>query len=311
MGGLGTPGMIAEVAKGRATTGIRPGWAVVGDAPCKCVSRDLFVMGDVEPTISALCVPSKPKPTSAWARWSDPGPEALDDLDWGKLPSSHLTSLGSVVRGRWRMLVRHGLAYSTMSLFLLTTQLVQAQPNNFGSTKAQQEFARALTAATFFGVPRYTTVALPTCNSQNTGAVAFNTTSTFLTFCNGTAWGDANSGAASAITPGSTTIGTATNCFAYADGSSVLQCDTSFVANNSGAGNGVFTVRKTVPGDSAFTNFLSLTGTLPTIMTAQTEGSLWQFTSAGSSAQPIYGLEIILGAGYTGASQNAVGYFLG
>src|SRR3989304_3644119 len=120
------------------------------------------------------------------------------------------------------------------AILLLASPLLAQTGANAGSTKAAQEFAKALTAATFFGVPRYTTVALPTCNAANTGAVAFNTTSTFLTFCNGTAWGDANSGAASAITPGSTTIGTATNCFAYADGASVLQCDTSFVSNNSG-----------------------------------------------------------------------------
>src|SRR6185503_13527365 len=66
--------------------------------------------------------------------------------------------------------------------------VVYAQRGNIFSTAAQQEFAQALTNADRFGAPRYTTALLPTCNSNNIGALAFDTTLNRLDVCNGTAW---------------------------------------------------------------------------------------------------------------------------
>lgn len=177
--------------------------------------------------------------------------------------------------------------------------------SNWASTQAQFEFKNALTAATRFGVPRYTTVALPTCDSTNTGAVAFNTTSGFLTFCNGTSWGDANSGAASAVTPGSTTVGTSTNCLMFADGSSVLQCDNTLAKlDNSGAGNGAFTFRKT--SQAAATDnggFINFQGTLTTPTSGSViDGMAWWVAGAGSGNVIQRAADYRLQAGYTGSA---------
>ena len=56
-------------------------------------------------------------------------------------------------------------------LLLLLPSLVWSQPSaSSGSTRAAQEYAQALTAASRFGMPRYTTELLPTCNTANTTA---------------------------------------------------------------------------------------------------------------------------------------------
>lgn len=77
-------------------------------------------------------------------------------------------------------------------LFLATP--AYAQRGNSESTKAQQEFARALTSGTLFGVPRYTTALRPTCNASQTGAVIFNTTTSTVQDCDGSAWGNVGGG---------------------------------------------------------------------------------------------------------------------
>jgi hypothetical protein len=139
--------------------------------------------------------------------------------------------------------------------------------------------------------------------------VAFNTTSTFLTFCNGTAWGDANSGAASAITPGSTTVGTETNCFLYADGSSVLQCTNSFIDNTTWIVGGTTPTKRarfevdgftaatdrvfTFPGTTGNDTFMLL-GSADVVTGAKTFSTIPRFPS-GAAALP----SIIDSAGLT------------
>ena len=181
-----------------------------------------------------------------------------------------------------------------VGLFVLLASTVYGQPTNWGSTKAQQEFRKALTASTFFGVPRYTTVALPTCNAANTGAVAFNTTSTFLTFCNGTAWGDANSGAASAVTPASTTIAGCTSQFVIADASSLINCNAAFLAVETGTGSGVLTARKSMSGASTSSNFFRSAGTFPAGASVATYGATFSYTSTGGSTSQRRGVSIEL-----------------
>ena len=88
-------------------------------------------------------------------------------------------------------------------LFVFLPTLAWSQPaSSSGSTRAQQEYANALTAAARFGIPRYTTALLPTCSTANKGAMAFDTTVGGVTTCNGTAWGIALTGGTITGTPG-------------------------------------------------------------------------------------------------------------
>ena len=66
------------------------------------------------------------------------------------------------------------------------------------SSKMLQEIAFALTNGGRFGSPRYTTALLPTCDSTNQGATAFDTTATTLKFCDGTTWTSAGGAGANA-----------------------------------------------------------------------------------------------------------------
>lgn len=56
------------------------------------------------------------------------------------------------------------------------------------STQGQLEYCKALTNAVRFGFPRYTTALLPTCNTNNKGAVAYDTTTDTVKYCTGSAW---------------------------------------------------------------------------------------------------------------------------
>jgi hypothetical protein len=64
---------------------------------------------------------------------------------------------------------------------------VHAQPGFFSSA-AIREFQQALTDASRFGVPRYATASLPTCDTANTGALALDTTDGVLKVCVSAAW---------------------------------------------------------------------------------------------------------------------------
>jgi hypothetical protein len=65
---------------------------------------------------------------------------------------------------------------------------VHGQRSNAFSTKAIQELSKALTDDVDFGVPRYTTALLPTCDTASKGALAWDTTTNSLKGCNGTSW---------------------------------------------------------------------------------------------------------------------------
>lgn len=59
-------------------------------------------------------------------------------------------------------------------------------------------------------------------------------------------------------------------------------------------------------GGSATSNFINCTNTLPASLSAETTGALFNYTTAGSSAQSIRAIRAVLSAGYTGSSQTAV-----
>lgn len=93
--------------------------------------------------------------------------------------------------------LRYGLAAVLACAVWLPT--VQAQ-SGFFSSAAIREFQQALTDASRFGVPRYATASLPTCSTANTGALAYDTTLTAITVCNGSAWGPAGTSSGTANT---------------------------------------------------------------------------------------------------------------
>jgi hypothetical protein len=75
---------------------------------------------------------------------------------------------------------------------------------NYGSTKANQEFANALTDDATFGVPRYTTALLPAAATGNKGAVAYDTTLNSFVVSTGSAWVSIGGTGAAALANGST-----------------------------------------------------------------------------------------------------------
>jgi hypothetical protein len=80
------------------------------------------------------------------------------------------------------------IAAVLVGALLFPVAQVQAQRSNAFSTKGWQEFAKALTDDVDFGVPRYTTALLPTCDTNSKGALAWDTTTNSLKGCNGTTW---------------------------------------------------------------------------------------------------------------------------
>lgn len=73
--------------------------------------------------------------------------------------------------------------------------------------------------------------------------------------------------------------------------------------NNSGAlGGWIGTVANTIGGASSTDNFLNITATMPTTMSATTNATNLQITSAGSSAFQQNGMLLEMLAGYTGGS---------
>jgi len=86
--------------------------------------------------------------------------------------------------------------------------------------------------------------------------------------------------------------------------------EANLVYDDSGAGNGVTTVRKSPSGASALSNYLLIEGTLPSTLTTQTEGVLFNITPAGSSAQGIFAFETILQSGWNGDAGSAAIYGL-
>ena len=75
--------------------------------------------------------------------------------------------------------------------------------------------------------------------------------------------------------------------------------------NDAGSfGGWVGTVANTLSGSSTTSNFLNVTATMPSTMTAVTNGINIDLTSAGSSSQQNYATAITYNAGYTGGSPN-------
>jgi hypothetical protein len=115
--------------------------------------------------------------------------------------------------------------------------------------------------------------------------------------------GCSSGGAAGAVTPGTTTVTGCTNLLLFGDASAFINCNAAFVANSSGAGNGVITIAKSPSGASQTSNFLNVTGTI-TPAGASTWPVYFRVTGAGSVANELGALNSELLAGYTGASSN-------
>lgn len=113
-------------------------------------------------------------------------------------------------------------------------------------------------------------------------------------------------GAASSLTAGTTVVTSKTNCFGFADGSSLFQCDNTLAKlDNSGAGDGAVILLKSPSGGATTSNILAITGTQPSTLTAAFNAIRATITTAGSSAQNINGGNFTLSAGYTGGARTA------
>jgi hypothetical protein len=135
------------------------------------------------------------------------------------------------------------------------------------------------------------------CNALSEGAIYMNTTSHTLRFCNASVWGDIGSFGASSgtlntvpkFTPNGTTLG---NSSITDDGTVVTI-------------NGATEVYGASDGTASF---LNVTGTLPTVPTADSWGVRNVISSAGSESFEQIGTLSWLGSGYTG-SKAAVGLY--
>lgn len=112
----------------------------------------------------------------------------------------------------------------------------------------------------------------------------------------------ASTATAGTVVPGTTATTGCTDKFLFANASSVLDCDAAFVADDSGAGNGVFTARKTMSGSSGF---LTVSGTIPASASASQYGVFLNFATTAASTYDPTGLRLNLTAGLTtGVSQG-------
>lgn len=118
---------------------------------------------------------------------------------------------------------------------------------------------------------------------------------------------------ASLVAPGTTSVSGCTNRLLYGDASAVLNCEaaltytaatnTLVLGTTTTAGTATTTWDDAMAGSSATDNFLNITGTTPTTLSAAAQAVLFDITTAGSSAQGIRGVSVALNAGYTGGTQ--------
>lgn len=113
------------------------------------------------------------------------------------------------------------------------------------------------------------------------------------------------------------TLTSCTSSILYADASSLLKCDPAAVVNGSvsTAGRSILTIRDTISGSSATSNFLNITGTFPATLSAETSGALVSITGdndaqiqsglkaivTGSTTSNIYGVYGVANAASTNA----------
>jgi hypothetical protein len=111
-------------------------------------------------------------------------------------------------------------------------------------------------------------------------------------------------GGGGSLTPGVTAINCPDGVY-YSNAAGIFQCDvTKFGYFDAGAGNAVFTLRKTMSGASATNNFLNITGTFTASTSAANTAALYNLTTAGSSAFRQTGILVSMSSGYTGSSST-------
>lgn len=158
-----------------------------------------------------------------------------------------------------------------------------ATGRSFG-TKATKALELAVSDKSLFGLPAYTTAALPPCTAllAKAAPMAYDTTDALAKVCNGTSWGSLSGGVTSGVTP---LTGFVDKDILY-NASGVVKGFQLY--DDTGAGNGAFALRKTMSGSSTTSNFFSVTGTMPTSPSAITTGVLESITAA-TSGQLLYG----------------------
>lgn len=99
-----------------------------------------------------------------------------------------------------------------------------------------------------------------------------------------------------------TRIPFASDANTLADDADLTYASDILTLGSAGAGTAAIVLDKTMGGGSTTDNWLNITGTLPTTLTAATRALLVSATTAGSSSQNISGIFGVLNAGYTGSS---------
>lgn len=109
------------------------------------------------------------------------------------------------------------------------------------------------------------------------------------------------------ISTGSAITGGTANTILYADASGNLASSTWLAANGAGVDTPTITFTKTMSGSSATSNYLNITGTLPSTNTADARGVQLSVTGAGSSAFVQSAMRIDYNGTFTG---NATSFAL-
>lgn len=116
-------------------------------------------------------------------------------------------------------------------LLIPTPLLAQSSQRSswWGSSQAEYYLSRALTDAGQPGMIKWATASLPTCNTANKGATAFDTTSGTFKGCDGTSWAALGGG----LTSGTTAItGCGANQLLYEGAAGgTLDCNAIFLAS--------------------------------------------------------------------------------
>lgn len=124
-------------------------------------------------------------------------------------------------------------------------------------------------------------------------------------------------GGSNVITPGGTPVDGGVNGGVFFEASDLVSQDADFTYINdvlllgsAGAGTNAMEWQKTMAGGATTDNFLRITGTLPSTLTAATYAAKVDITPAGSSVQDRVALGAILNSGQTAGGDSAAIYGL-
>lgn len=181
--------------------------------------------------------------------------------------------------------------------------------NWLATTAGQRQLQRAFTTGGLFGVPRYATANIPTCDASQEGAVVYDTTTNQLKSCNGSAFAAAPAQSDTNVFTGVNTFGTAADA-ANTWAAGVTAGSITF--EGSGADDFEMTLTPANPGSDVTVTIPATTTTLSgnaianTFTAANTFQAQMNFGAAGNSARHV-GTKTLTESAATSAAQISVG----